>query len=40
MLGQRDDRLLEGYHWAQQYLDDNARLLDPSGASDSRSPEA
>lgn len=28
MLGQRDDRLLKGYYWAEQYLRLNAELLD------------
>ena len=27
MLGKRDDRLLEGYHWAEQYLRRNEELL-------------
>lgn len=40
MLGQRDDRLLEGYHWAQQYLEQNAALLDASSGPDSRPSEA
>ena len=30
MLGQRDDRLLEGYYWAEQYLERNADLLAPA----------
>ena len=28
MLGQRDHRLLEGYYWAEQYLERNAALLE------------
>jgi pre-rRNA-processing protein TSR3 len=40
MLGQRDDRLLEGYYWAQQYLQQNAALLDPGGAADSQASDA
>ncbi|MCH2100680.1 MAG: DUF367 domain-containing protein [Planctomycetes bacterium] len=27
MLGQRDDRLLEGYYWSERYLERNADLL-------------
>lgn len=34
MLGQRDDRLLEGYYWAEQYLERNAALLVHPGQSD------
>jgi rRNA small subunit aminocarboxypropyltransferase len=40
MLGQRDDRLLEGYYWAEQYLQQNAALLDRAAGSNSRSSEA
>jgi len=28
MLGQRDDRLLEGYYWADRYLELNSSLLE------------
>lgn len=38
MLGQRDDRLLEGYHWAQQYLEQNAALLAAADGADSGPP--